>query len=196
VPPGWEVADDAPRSFAVHHLPDAAQGLPSRELVISVLAQPSMTADFAAGADCNTVLDAPGVGPGRDGLVAAIRARPGVVSTPPVNVTVGGFSGLMLDLRLAPAWTGGCMSLGGPLIGAPILHGPGPTGAVVGVSEDAPVRLILVDLGDGQTLAVVVFGIKPTASASFEDQAAAAMPIIDSFMIGPSTPSASPTLTP
>ena len=85
-----------------------------------------MAADFAAGADCNSVVDAPGVGRGRDELVAAIRARPSVVSTPPTEVTVGGFSGLMLDLRLAPSWTGRLhVAAEARVIGASILHGAG-----------------------------------------------------------------------
>jgi len=133
------------------------------------------------GADCGTFPEAPGIGRGRDALVAAIQARPSVVLTPPAPVTIGGYPGLSLDLAMAPTWRGGCVAPGGTtVLGTPILVAPGPNG-LVGVGPDAPVRLILVDIGDGRTMAVAVFGIKPTDSSSFQDQAAAAMPIIDSF---------------
>ena len=109
-----------------------------------------------------------------------------MVSTPPTEVTFGAFSGLMLDVRLAPSWTGGCMSPGGRVVGTQILRA-GSTGAVVGVGPDAPVRLFLVDLADGHTLAIVIFGITPSPSASFDEQAARAMPIVESFELQRST---------
>jgi hypothetical protein len=140
-----------------------------------------MTADFTPGARCDQATEAAGVGRGRDALVAAIQARPSLVSTPPVPVTIGGYPGLSLDLRLAPGWTGGCVSPGaGAMVGAPIVIGLG-AGALVGVGPDAPVRLILVDVGDDQAMAVVVFSIQPSGSARFEDLAAAATPIIESL---------------
>jgi hypothetical protein len=147
-----------------------------------------MAAEFKAGAACDTVLDAPGVGRGRDELLAAIRARPSLVSTPPAEVTVGSRTGLMLDVRLTPSWTGGCVSPAGPIVGAPILHGAGTPGPVVGVNPDVPVRLVFVDLAAGHTLAVVIFGTTPSPSASFETQASVAMPIVSSFDLRPSTP--------
>jgi hypothetical protein len=186
VPAGWEIIDDGPGVFVLHHLPDAAQGPPSSDLFISVLAQPTMAAEFTPGADCTTSMDAPGVGRGRDELVAAIRARPGVVSTSPTEVTIGAFSGLMLDVQLASSWTGGCAAPGGQVVGAQILRS-GSTGAVVGIGPDAPVRLFLVDVADGHTLAVVIFGVRTSPSASFDEQAAAAMPIVESFELRRST---------
>ena len=143
VPAGWKVKDDQAGAFVLHHLGDAAQGPSSSDVFIAVLAQPSMAAEFAPGADCATSLDAPGVGGGRDELAAAIRARPGIVSTPPTEVTFGAFSGLMLDVRLAPSWTGGCMSPGGRVVGTQILRA-GSTGAVVGVGPDTAIFCVCV----------------------------------------------------
>jgi len=188
VPSGWEVKDDQPGAFVLHRVPDSAQGPQSSDVFISVIAQPAMAAEFARGADCSASIDAPGVGGGRDEIVAAIRARPGVVSTPPTERTVGAFSGLMLDLRLAPSWTGGCLSPGGPVVGTQILRAES-SGFVVGLGPDAPLRLFLVDLADGHTLAVVIDGIPSSASASpsLEGQASTAMPIVESFVLQRST---------
>jgi hypothetical protein len=198
VPAGWEALGEDPAAFLLHELSDPAQGLPSGDLLIGVLAQPVMAADLPYGTDCpgpGDVLDASGVGRGRDDLVAAIRARPGVVSAEPTPVTVAGYPGLSLDLRLAPSWTGWCAEPGGGrLTGIPILHQPAAH-ALAGLSTEAPfLRLILLDLGNGKTLAIVIAGITTSGQASFEEQASAAMSIVDSFEIGPSsTPSPSPT---
>ena len=70
-------------------------------------------------------------------------------------VTIGGYEGQLLDLRLAPSWTKACLGPEGPIAGSLILKsagaGPGP---LVGLSPDVPVRLILLDLGNGRTMAV------------------------------------------
>jgi hypothetical protein len=198
VPAGWEAIGEDPAAFLLHRLSDPAQGLPSRELIIGVLAQPVMAADLPNGTDCPSPADsanAPGVGKGRDELVAAIRARPSVVSTEATPVTVAGYSGLSLDLRLAPSWTGWCAQPGGGRLTATAILRQPDAHALVGLSSEAPfLRLILLDLGDGKTLAIVIAGIAPSGSASFKEQAAAAMPIVDSFALGPSasTPSRSP----
>jgi hypothetical protein len=188
VPAGWELVEDDPEALVLHSRPDDGPGLPSRDLFLSVLADPAMAAEFQAGADCNSIVDAPGVGHGRDELLAAIQARPGLVSTPPTEVTVGTLTGLMLDVRMAPSWTGGCVSPAGAVVGASILHGAGTLGPVVGVSAGAPVRLILVDLGGGHTVAIVMFGTSPSPSASFEAQVALGMPVVSSLDLRPSTP--------
>jgi hypothetical protein len=162
-----------------------------------VLAQPVMAMDLPNGTDCPSPADSantPGVGKGRDELVAAIRARPSVVLTEATPVTVAGYPGLSLDLRLAPSWTGWCAEPGGGrLIATPILRQP-DAHALVGLSSEAPfLRLILLDLGNGKTLAIVIAGITVSGSASFEEQADGAMPIVESFAIGPSTATPSPT---
>ena len=108
VPAGWELVADEPESLVLHSRPDDGQGLPSRDLFLSVLADPAMAAEFQAGVDCNSVADAPGVGHGRDELLAAIQARPSLVSTPPTEVKVGSFdrvdarppAGAVLDRRM------------------------------------------------------------------------------------------------
>jgi hypothetical protein len=188
VPDGWKVADDSTATFVLHHLSDA-QGAPSSDSFVALLAQPRMAAEFTAGQACGPGDDAPGVGRGLDELVAAIVARPGVVSTPPAAVTIGGHRGKLLDLRLAKAWTGSCHAPEGPVVGLSILNGGGPAhGPVVGLSPDHPVRLILLDLGSERTLAVVIFNLEPSQPVQFQNQVAALMPIIESFEFHPPTP--------
>ena len=95
----------------------------------------------------------------------------------------------MLDLHLAPEWTGGCMAPEGPVVGMPILAQAGSeSGPEAGIGRDHPLRLILLDLGGERTMAIVVFSPEPSQPSAFEDQAADAMPIIESFEFRAPTP--------
>ncbi len=187
VPDGWTVEDDQPTTIVLHHFHDASPGRPATDSFIGLFTQPRMAADFASGAICGPFSEAPGVGRGVGDLVAAIRARPGVVSTPPAAVTIGGYEGQMLDLHLAPAWIGGCRAPEGPIVGMPILLEAG-SGPSVGISPAHPLRVILLDLTGGRTMAVAIYGVEPSQASSFDAQVAEAMPIIESFAFHPPGP--------
>ncbi len=151
-----------------------------------MIAQPRLAAAFEDGAVCGVFTDAPGAGTGVGEMVAAITSRPGVVSTPPATVTVGGYRGTLLDLRVAPTWTGGCTAPEGPLVGIPILRGPGgELGPSLGLSPDVPLRLLLVDLGDGRTMSIAIVSPPSPGQSSLDEQIAAAMPIIESIELHP-----------
>jgi hypothetical protein len=189
VPEGWTVEDDRTANFLLNHPPNAPQGQAFSSMFVDLLVQPRMAADFIAGQTCGPVGDAPGVGGGLGDLVAAIMARPGVVSTPPVAVSLGGYEGEMLDLRLATSWTGGCSESGGLVVAMPILNagGPEPAGAVA-LGPDRPVRLILLDLTGGRTMAVAIFDIGTSQPSLFNEHVAEVMPIVESLQFHPRTP--------
>ena len=158
--------------------------------MITFIVQPGLAADsLPDGAPCGPFSDAAGVGHTVEDLVAAITARPGVVSTRPLPVKVGGYSGQILDLHLAPVWTRGCQAPDGPFVGVPILlqseSGPGPA---IGISRDHPVRLILLDLTHGRTVAITIFDPEPSTSAQFDEKVAAAMPVVESFEFSAPSP--------
>jgi hypothetical protein len=190
VPAGWKAQVDEPATFVLQHLGDPSQSQPPNYWFIFVIAQPRMAAEIENGARCDEFLDAPGVGRGVDDIVAAIRTRAGVVSTAPTVVPIGGYSGQLLDLSLAPRWTGGCRaSAGGTVVGIPILYGSGyGTGPSVGISPDHPARIILLELGDGRTMAVVISCIESLSPSSFDQRVAEGMPIIESFEFHPPPP--------
>jgi hypothetical protein len=181
VPKGWKVKEDRPDLVLLHLLRDAPQGRPATDSFLSLVARPRMVADFTDGVPCGLFEDAPGVGSGLDDLVTAIRARPGVVSTPPTAVTIAGHEGTMLDLRLAPDWTGGCLAPEGLIVAIPIVQG-------VGLEPDRPVRLILLDLGDGRTMAIAITDIGPAQPDLFDAHMAEVMPVVESFDLRPPTP--------
>jgi hypothetical protein len=189
VPDRWKVKEDRAGTFLLHHLPDDSAGPPSTDLFIRVFTQPRMVADYAEGATCGEHSDAPGVGRRVADIVAAIIARPGVVSTPPLAVTIGGYEGQMLDLQLARSWKGGCRAPDGPKVAMPILDGTEfEMGAGAGLDPNGSFRLILLDLTGGRTMAVAVFAVGPSLPPQLEEQVAGAMPVIESFEFHPPTP--------
>lgn len=186
---GWKVKVDEPTAFVLHHLPGAAPGRPSTDTFVAVSAQPRMAAELEDGATCGPIGDAPGVGGSIDDLVAAITARAGVISTPPATVTIGGQEGRMLDLKIAPSWTKGCRAPEGLVVGIPILYQSGSaTGGVVVVAPDQPVRLVLLDLADGRTMAIAIFDLGPAQPSQLEADLVEVMPIIESFEFRSPTP--------
>ena len=189
VPDGWRLMADQVASFSLQRLPDGPAGDPKAETLIGVFTDPRIAADFAPGAACGPTNDAPGVGGGLDDLVKAIVTRPGIVSTPPAEVTVAGHQGRLLVLRLEPGWTGGCSDVTGPIVAMPILHQRGsPGGPGVGVGPEQPVRLTLLDVGGGRTLAIAIVAPTDRVSANFDRHLAEAMSIVESFAFVPATP--------
>ena len=178
---GWKVKEDQPATFVLHRLPDAPSSQPPTDMFVALLTQARMATDFPEGAICGEyeIGDAPGVGRGIDDIVAAIRARPGMVSMPPVDVSLGGFDGQMVDLHLGPSWTGGCQGPDGPFAGTPILVGA--SGFTLDMRSGHPLRLILLDLGDELTLSIAISSVDPSQPFDFEKQVAEVIPILDSF---------------
>jgi len=189
VPDRWKVKEDRAGAFLLHRLPDDSANQPSTDTFIHLFTQARLMADYTEGAICGQSGEAPGVGRGVDDIVAAIRARPGVVSTPPAAVTIGGYKGQMLDLHLAQTWTGACQNPDGPIIAMPLVLGlESERSAGVGLVLNGPIRLILLDLSGGRTMAVAVFSGGPSQPSQFEEQVAEAMPVIESFEFHPPMP--------
>jgi hypothetical protein len=166
---GWMLFEDQPGSFMLHTTTVGTSGAVDGELFVSALAAPAMVAVEPDGRDCGDTREAVGVDAGVDGLVAAIRQRPGLVSTTPTRMTIGGREATLLDLRMDPDWTRGCIGPGGRVLMIPILQVAGMSPSpVFGIGPDAPVRLILVDLGDDQVMAIGIVGFGPDAASTSE----------------------------
>jgi hypothetical protein len=184
IPGGWDVIEENQTvTFVGHHPAEVSPGLNPSDSFILVMAQPRITAAPAPGTACGPALvrDAPGVGTGLDALVAAIRGRPGVVSTTPVPIAIGGHEGTLLDLQLAPSRTGGCVAPEGPVVGLVFLHEAGSTtGPLVGLEPGNPLRLILVRLTSEKTMAIAIYDVGSSPSL-FAPHQAEVMPVVQSF---------------
>jgi hypothetical protein len=147
---GWFNSEDLPGLFTLIP-PGSGNGLhdnePTGDFIIIA------TSVVAANADC-TESEQPGVRHTAAALAAEFAQRPGLTTTTPTPVSVGGLQGLVLDIRMADGWTKTCFYSGGnPAV--PLIR-------TVGISPglDNPIcepvcttRVYLLD-GSGTTLAI------------------------------------------
>lgn len=167
VPGGWANSNDAPESFELvpaSEMPPVAES--DRRRNIGVFRQPSaMTQDRP----CSDEVE-PGVGRTVDDLVAWLRTVPGLVTTEPNPITIDGRSGQSLDISLDPSWTATCEGESEPLL---TYLNPG-----LAVGEGQRARLILLDLGDSD---VVAIGVWTRDQAAFDAFIPEAMQVVESF---------------
>jgi hypothetical protein len=167
VPEGWANSADRPRNLELvpaSEMPPVAET--DRRRNIGIFTQPTaMTQDRPCS---DEVL--PGVGRTVDDLVAWVRTVPGLVTTAPSAITIDGHPGQALEIRLDPTWTKTCEGETTPFVS---YFNPG-----LAVSGDERERLILLDLGDGN---VVAIGVWTRDQATFDAFIAEAMSVIESF---------------
>ncbi len=102
VPGGWENAQDRSGNFVLQKTGDV------RYLAVYQ--------NVKAPAECEDV-PAPGVGTSVEELTEWYTTHPGLVVTEPVEVTVGGLTGVFLDISLDPSWDVTCeFSEGRPVV--------------------------------------------------------------------------------
>jgi hypothetical protein len=180
VPAGWSNSTDFATALALTPSADYAtytsDGPPDGNFnEISVWTHPTASDQAQA---CQHQTDA-SVPPTVDGLVGFLRKVPGLEVTEPVTVTIDGHPGKMMDLRLAASWTGRCEGETQPSLEffaaidtrVPVTYGLYLLGA-------ERVRLILLDLGDGDVVAILFDSSDPSR---FDKLVADGMPIVESF---------------
>jgi hypothetical protein len=86
-------------------------------------------------------------------MAAEFQARPGLVTSTPEPVTIGGLSGLVMDISMAPDWTGTCFYSTEPVV--QLMGGVAPSEFDHAIVGGLAMRLYLLDRGDS-TLAVEV----------------------------------------
>jgi len=168
VPEGWANSNDGPASFELvpaSEMPPVAET--DRRRNIGVFTQPTaMTQDRP----CSDQIE-PGVGRTVDDLVAWLGTVNGLITTESTPITIDGHPGQWLDLRRNPTWTKTCEGSGAETL-VTFLN-PG-----IAVGEDQRVRLILLDLGDGD---VVAIGVWTRDQATLDAFIPEATQVIESF---------------
>jgi hypothetical protein len=110
------------------------------------------------------------------GLVDWIRALPSLDAGAPTTITIDGHPGQWLDIGVAPSWKTHCPGATPPI--AVLFTEAGGAGDPFAIGALDKVRLVFLDLGGGDILMVDVLS---SDAARFDDLAAQAMPIIQSF---------------
>ena len=98
--------------------------------------------------------DQPGVAHTPQAMASDFQKRPGLVTTQPKPVSIGGLTGLVMDLRLAPGWTGTCFYANGQPV-VQLIGGVPPSGLDHPIVPGLTMRLYLLQRAD-TTLAVEI----------------------------------------
>jgi hypothetical protein len=143
---------------------------------------PANEAEFAVSGDraqgiLMGIVDTPGLicdGVDTHGSTAAeladsLVANEALVTSEPVDVTIGGLSGTRVDAHIDPDWTGTCPPFNSEATSDP---------------KDYRSRFVFLDVPSGGKMAIIVDSVH---SAGFEAFLAEAMPIVESFQfdLGP-----------
>jgi hypothetical protein len=106
-----------------------------------------------------------------------LTTLPGIASTDPAAVSIGGLSGTTLDVSMDPTWKQPCpFSQGKPY--RALFSSPDGSGFHWGVDSQGRMRLYLLDLGDGRTLLI---DIEAPSKASYDKLIDGATAIVESF---------------
>jgi len=116
------------------------------------------------------------VGRKPDDLASWLQSRPGLAATKPQAVTVGGLSGVTLDVSVAPDWTRACPGDARPAV--ELFADSDAKEHDVRALGDTPMRIFLLDLGDGRSL---IMFINAKDKATYNALLPEATSIINSF---------------
>lgn len=167
VPDGWSKELDVPGSFQL-----VSSAIPSGSIGIrpdwAIANQSACTAD-----------PEPGVRRKVDDLVRWLVEHPGLITSSPAPVSIGGLDGQVIDLRKDPAWSGPCEGKVSLFTHVGTINDPGWWD----VTDSARLRLYFLAAGDERTVTVHV---ETGDEASFEAFVEAAQPIVESFDFGSS----------
>jgi hypothetical protein len=176
VPAGWSNLVDSPTGYSLVPTADAGSrardGGPAR--AVALVARPAARENDA---DCS-VRPASGVADTPEGLAAWVAGRPGIVATRPAKVTIGGRPGTMVDISTRDGWMPSCLD-GSPQVPLLADASSGPGDCAVGIDVGERMRLIFIDIGGGNTVAIAIDD--SSAPSRFDDLVARAMPVVESF---------------
>jgi hypothetical protein len=112
-------------------------------------------------------------------VVATLAGDPRLVATSPRPATVGDRTGQMIDIQVAPSWTGTCAWSGGKP--AVLIVSATDTGPAFGTGGTGRDRYIFLDVGGS----VVAINVGTPDGIDFDGFAVQAMPIVESIRFTP-----------
>jgi hypothetical protein len=186
VPDGWANSQDWPSTFTLtpssSYAHEDASGPPDGvRHEIHLFTEPAANVQDAA---CDNKPD-PAVGRTPAALMTWLTRQPSLTATTPIPITIGGQSGLTVELSLRNSWSTSCPGDSNPEVA---LFGPSATpvdGWGFGIGKGERERLILLDLGGGHVIGIALDDAPPAgAPTGFQPLVDASMPVIQSFRFG------------
>jgi hypothetical protein len=178
VPDGWANAADWTYSYLLAPSSDYAlyseEGPPTGgRHEIAIYPQPDASEQDA---ECSAAVR-PDVPRTVDGMIEFIGGLRSVSSSTPKSITIDDRDGRWVDVRIAPGWTGTCPGDTVPAVQL-FRRATVPIPWNLGLRGEARMRLIFLDLGQGDVVLIAVVSDDPVR---FDDLVAQSMPIIESF---------------
>jgi hypothetical protein len=157
VPSGWvnDVDNEVYRLFRDTPANEAQFGLaggPAQNIFMGSVDSPGVICD-GIGAVGSTAAE----------LADSLVTNEALVTSEPVEVTIGGLTGTRVDAHIDPDWTGTCQAYGSEADADP---------------TDYRGRFVFLDMPDGGKLLIIVDSVH---AADFEAFLAEAMPVVESF---------------
>ncbi|MEO8229211.1 MAG: hypothetical protein ABI628_05535 [Chloroflexota bacterium] len=119
-----------------------------------------------------------GVGPSADAITTWLAKQPGIKTTTPKPVTIGGLHGFVIDLHVAAA--------GG---GAPTVVGTSISrGVWWGVTSTSEQRLYLLDIGPNGSDGNIAINVEVCCGVEFDQRTATVAPVIATFAFAATKP--------
>jgi hypothetical protein len=194
VPAGWAASWDTSKSYSLERQADFINEGRFRSANVgpTIYLFPDPEAAIQ-DASCN-VTTQPGIGSSPEALATWVANRPGIVTSKPTSIAIGGLTGRMVDVKVATAWSKLCGTLDGhgdrqtilvPYIA--LVRGVGSGGGPTdrwewGANRPERQRYIFVDIGGGHTVAIVLDAPLPT---EFDQLVADATPIVQTMTFTP-----------
>jgi hypothetical protein len=151
VPDGWQNFEDTPGNFLL-----VAPGYDLRGVneggsdFIGIYTSIS-AANRLCSTEAEVQSDEPGVARTSSAIADEFMRRPGLATTPSIPVSVGGLSGVVLDITLADGWTGTCFYAPGGLPVVQMFRGVSPSSLDHPMGPGLTMRLYLLDIPGGLT---------------------------------------------
>jgi hypothetical protein len=150
MPDGWQNLSDIAGEVAFLAPGDSLDDPDAEGIVV-------FTSVRAENRKCSTLAEAesdePGVAHTPEAMAAEFQARPGLTTSTPEPATIGGLSGLVMDISMAPDWTGMCFYWDEPAV--QLIGGVPPSEFDHAIIPGLTMRLYLLARGSS-TIAVEI----------------------------------------
>ena len=146
VPDAWQNLEDNPGNFGLVAPGYSLEGVDAGGSDFIGVYTSVKAENRKCATDAEAVSDQPGVAHTPADMAKEFQARPGLVATKPVSATVGGLSGLVMDLHMAADWKGTCFYAKTPVV--QLIGGVPPSGLDHPLVPGLTMRLYLLARGD------------------------------------------------
>jgi hypothetical protein len=170
VPDGWENVSDWPGFFQLK--PSSA---PEGTWIY-------MATDVVLVSESDLCKDMPdpSLGTTAQAMATAIANGPGLITSRPTPVTIGGLDGYRLDISMDPAWTNECPWSGGERVRPIFTDRPADDGFNWPIGPGVQVRIYLLDVSADRAIFVDIESLTIADYEAFADEATT---VIESFEI-------------